>query len=252
MKASKFTKNIFSVMKKHSPGILTGIGIAGMLATTIMAVQATQKALTLIEDKKEEMQLEKLPVQETIKATWKCYIPAAVTGVMSIACIAGASSVNARRNAAIATAYTLSETALREYKEKVVETIGEKKEKEVQAAVAKGRLERNPVQNNEVVVTERGNTLCYDAISGRYFKSDMEKLKRAENEINRQLLNDGFVSLNDFYYEIGLDNIKLGDELGWDTRHSLLTINFSSQIASDGTPCLVLDFSVAPVYDYYK
>ena len=160
MKASKFTKNVFSVMKKHSPGILTGIGIAGMLATTIMAVQATPKALPLIEDKKEELRLEKLPVQETIKATWKCYIPAAVTGVMSIACIAGASSVNARRNAAIATAYTLSETALREYKDKVVETTGEKKEKEVQAAVAKGRLERNPVQNKEVVVTERGNTIC--------------------------------------------------------------------------------------------
>lgn len=257
MSTSKITKNIWSVMRKHSPGILTGVGIAGMITTTVMAVQATPKALILIDKAEQKKKIESgelvgLTSVETVKAAWKCYIPAAIVGTVSIGCLIGASSVNMRRNAALATAYTLSETALREYKEKVVETIGEKKEKAVRDAIAKDKLERNPVTNNEVIITERGNTLCYDAISGRYFKSDIEKLKRAENELNHQMLNDGFISLNDFYYEIGLDNIKLGDDLGWDTRHGLVSLNFDSQLASDGTPCLVLNFSVAPVYDYYK
>ena len=253
MNLSNITKSIRTTLKKRSPEILTGIGIAGMIATTVMAVQATPKALVLIEERKEALEVEELAITETIKAAWKCYIPTAVTGALSIACIVGASSVNARRNAAIATAYTLSETAMREYKDKVIETIGEKKEQSVRDAIAKDRIDKNPVTKNKVVITEKGNTLCYDSISGRYFKSDIEKLKGAINELNRQMLNDGSVSLNDFYYEIGLDNIKIGDDLGWDTRQEeLIELNFSSQLADDGTPCLVLDFAIAPKYDYYK
>ena len=119
-------------MSKHSPEILTGLGIAGMVTTTVLAVRATPKAIQLIEKKKEELDLkpeDKLTVVETVKATWKPYIPAAVTGTASVACLVGASSVNLRRNAALAAAYHLSETALTEYREQVIETIGKNKEK---------------------------------------------------------------------------------------------------------------------------
>ena len=113
MNLSNMVKSVGATMKKHSPEILTGIGVAGMIATTVMAVKATPKAILLINEKEVELKVEKLTLAETVKTTWKCYIPAAITGVSSIACIIGASSVNARRNAALATAYTLSETALR-------------------------------------------------------------------------------------------------------------------------------------------
>lgn len=174
-------------LQKHSPEILTGIGIAGMVTTTILAVRATPKALLLIQEaeevKHQNTDASALTPVETIKAAWLCYVPAAVTGVLSMTCLIGASSVNLRRNAALATAYTLSESALKEYREKVVETIGEKKEQAVQDAVAKERISKSPVTNQEVIITEKGNTLCYDVISGRYFKSDIEKLKRAANDL---------------------------------------------------------------------
>lgn len=250
MNLSNMVKSVGATMKKHSPEILTGIGVAGMIATTVMAVKATPKAILLINEKEVELKVEKLTLAETVKTTWKCYIPAAITGVSSIACIIGASSVNARRNAALATAYTLSETALREYKDKVIETFGDKKEQAVRDAIAKDKVENNPVQNNEVHITDRGDTLCYDPLSGRYFKSSIEKLKRAENEINRRMLLDGAVSLNELYYEIGLDEIRVGNYLGWNAEKSLVDMCFSSQLATDGTPCIVLDFTVAPVYDY--
>ena len=121
-------------LKKHSSTILTVISAGGVVATTVLAVKATPKALQLIEAKKVEVGLQPdtpLPTKEVVKATWKCYIPAATTGVLSATCIIGASRVNLRRNAALATAYKISETALSEYKEKVVETIGEKKAKEM-------------------------------------------------------------------------------------------------------------------------
>lgn len=247
---SNISKGIRTAIKKHSPEILTGIGITGMITTAVMAVRATPKALFLIEERKEETNVDRLTPMETIKATWTCYIPAAISGGLSVICLIGASSVNVRRNAALATAYTLSESALKEYQEKVVEHIGEKKEQAVRDAIAKDKLEQDPVTNREVIITDKGNTLCYDALSGRYFKSDIDKIKKAINEINKNMLGDMYVSLNDFYYELGLDNTKLGDDLGWNVNNGLIDLNFSSQLASDGTPCLVINYQVAPRYDY--
>lgn len=249
---TKFVKSVQTEVSKRSPEILTGIGIAGMITTTVLAVKATPKALTLMEERKWDLEVEKLTPIETIKTTWKCYIPAAITGTVSIGCLIGASSVNARRNAALATAYKLSETALSEYRDKVVETIGEKKEQTIREKVDKDRVEKNPVSKSEVIITEKGNTLCYDSISGRYFKSDIEKIKRAVNELNRRMTYDVYVSLSEFYDELDLDHTLLSDDLGWSIDDGLIEVNFSSQIADDGTPCIVINYAIAPKYDYSK
>ena len=249
--------------RKHSPEILTGIGIAGMLSTTVLAVRATPKALMLIEEKKREKKFTvikdggnpDLTKLEIVKAAWKPYIPAVITGAASIACLVGASSVNARRNAALAAAYALSETTLADYKEKVVETIGEKKAQEVKDAIAKDKVENDPVSHKEIVITDKGETLCYDALSGRYFKSDIEYIRRAVNNLNERLLFDTHVSLNEYYDEIGLEEIfPMGENLGWtvdpdSANKGLIELDFSSQLA-EGTPCLVVGFSNAPRYDH--
>lgn len=249
---SNVGKSIRMFTSKHTPEILTGFGIAGMVTTTVFAVKSTPKALKLIEMKKEEDDKEELTPLEVIKTTWKCYIPSLVIGTASIACLVGASSVSARRNAALATAYKLSETALTEYREKVVETIGEKKEQAIQEQVDKERIEKNPVSKNEVIITDRGTTLCYDYQSGRYFKSDIEKIKKAVNEINRKMLLYDYVSLNDFYDELGLDHTPMGDDLGWRIDRGFIEPHFSSHLADDGTPCVVLNYEVAPQHDYSR
>ena len=255
---TKFLKNVGRTISKHSPEILTGIGIAGMVTTTVLAVKATPKAITLLEEKKREKSCDilneevKLTPVEVVRTAWKPYIPAAVTGTLSIVCLVGASSTSLKRNAALATAYKISETALSEYKAKVVETIGEKKETAIRDKIAKDKVDRNPVSKTEVIITDKGNTLCYDALSGRYFKSDIDRIKKAENAINKRLLNEMYISLNEFYEELGLGSTSIGDELGWNLDDGLIDLDFSSQIADDGTPCIVVDYRVAPKYNYYK
>ena len=244
-------KSAERVLTKYSPGILTGIGIAGMIGATFMAVKATPKALYLIETKKEEAEVEELTSVETIKTCWKCYIPAALTTVVSAACLIGASTVSAKRNAALATAYSISEAALREYQEKVVEVVGEKKEKAVRDAVAKNQIDRDPVTKSEVVIIDsNSNTLCYEPLSGRYFKSTIDKIKKAEIKLDRQMIQEMYVSLNDFYWEIGLDGTDLGDKMGWNLSKGYMDLSFSSQLADDGTPCAVIVYGIPPVYDY--
>lgn len=255
-KVSKFFKSAKAAVTKRSPEILTGIGITGMVTTTVLAVKATPKALDILREEKEERGYgydDKPPVNFVIKSCWKCYAPAFITCIASAACLIGASSVNARRNAALATAYSLSETALREYKEKVVETIGEKKERTVRDKIAKDKIEENPVSKTEVIVTEKGNTMCLDLLSKRYFKSDIEKIRRAENNLNKEILTGGgYVSVNDLYDELGLDHTDIGDDLGWSIDIGMVEIELSSQIAEDGTPCIVIGYAVAPKYDYYR
>ena len=116
--------------------------------------------------------------------------------------------------------------------------------------MAKETLEKEPVENKEVIITAKGDTLCFDIVSGRYFKSDIDKLKKAENELNRQMRNEMYISLNEFYYEIGLESIKLGDSLGWNIDDGYINLRFSSQLATDGTPCLVIDYEYGPKYDF--
>lgn len=255
---SKFARDVRLTLSRHSPEILIGIGIAGMITTTVLAVKATPKALQLIEEKKNELEVESLAPVEVVKTTWKCYIPAAISGAASIGCIVGSNSVNARRNAALATAYKLSETALSEYRDSVIETIGEKKERAVRDKVSEKQIKQNPVNQTEVIVTGRGKTLFYEPLSARYFYSDLEKIKRAENKLNKDIICDPFesgVTVNDFYDEIGIPGTATGDSLGWKRADYLIDIYPSAQMAEEGSehegePCIVLNFSNPPKYDF--
>lgn len=250
-KVTKFFKNVEMGLNRHSPEILTGIGIAGMITTTVLAVKATPKALRLLGEA-EVKKGEELTKKEVVKTAWKCYVPAAVTCAASVACLIGASSVHVKRNAVLAAAYKLSETSLAEYREQVIETIGEKKEAAIRSKVHKKHIDENPVGRSEIIITGNGESLCYDHHSGRYFKSDIEKIRRAVNVINKQMLNENYVSLNDFYDELGLAPTKLGEALGWNIDGGLIDVDFSSQLDENGKPCLAIDYRTEPKYDYYK
>lgn len=252
---AKFFKGVRTSVTKHSPAILTGLGIAGLLTTTVLAVRATPKALQRIEAAKETTGKEKLTPIETVKATWKCYVPATLTATTSVVCLVGAHSVHMRRHAALATAYKISETALTEYREKVIETIGEKKEQIIKEKIEKDHVDKNPVNSSEVIMTKKGETLCFDYYSSRYFESDIEQVKKAFNSLNSALLREDYVSLNDLYFELGLDSTGIGDAMGWNigrVGRNLVSPSISTQMASDGRPCIVVSCEPAPEHDYEK
>ena len=244
---AKLFNTIKSGMCKRSPEILIGFGIAGMITTTVLAVKATPKALMLIEDAQYEKE-EVLTTTEKVKAVWKCYVPAAVTGTASIACIIGANSVNAKRNAAIATAYKLSEAAFVEYKDKVIEEI-------IREKVAQKKVDDKPVAKSEVIITGGGDVLFLEPVSMRYFKSDIESVRKMVNDLNFRLTTgmEEYISLSEFYDEIGLSHTSTSDDLGWNIyRDGQISINFPAAKTDKGEPCLVLDYSVSPRYDYAK
>ena len=237
-----------TAITKHSPEILMGFGIAGMVATTVLAVGATPKALRCIEDATEEKGDDLSPM-EIVKATWKCYIPAAATCAVATGCLIGSCSVSMRRNAALAAAYKLSATALDEYHEQVVETIGEKKEKDIRDKVAQKQIDKTPVDEHNILNTGRGNTLFLDPLSQRYFRSDLELVRRAENRINKEMIHGlyGTANINDFYDELGIPRTDTGDMMGWNTEH-LMDLNITPGMTDWGEPCIVIAHYTRPDY----
>ena len=235
-------------MGKHSPEILTGRGVASMIGSTVLAVKATPKALYLLEEAT-DIKGDKLTPVEVVKTAWKPYIPAALTGIAGVTCVIGATAVNQKRNAALAAAYAISERTLVRYRDKVIETIGEKKEKEMKEKISQDMVNEQPVSKTPVIVTSKGNPLCMDSISGRYFRSDIDVIRKVVNELNRDMTYQNYISLDDLYTKLNLDSTGVSADLGWSLDDGLIDIEFDTCLA-DNEPCVVLNYTVKPRYDY--
>lgn len=241
MDIKAMSKVVLNGAKKHSPELLIGLGVAGFIGTVVMAVKATPKALEILETE-EKIKGEPLTKKEVVKATYKCYIPSFVTGASAIACIFGGTRTSVKRNAALAAAYTASEQSMKLYREKVAETIGEKKEKLVRDEVSKEMIKQNPPQSNQVIITPKGKTLCYDPLSDRYFEGDIEAIKRGIEQLNKLLRNEMSVNVNDYYANIGLPQNTLGDLVEWTVDEDYpIEPHYSSQLTEDDRPCFVIN-----------
>lgn len=248
-------KTIVHGIERESPTILTVLGITGIATTAIMAVRATPKALYLLEDErtkryKDESKRKPISKIDTVKIVWKCYLPAVLVGVATAGCFVSANSINLRRNAALASLYSVAEASLKNYQEKVIEVIGKNKEEKIQDALVQDKLDQNPASKSEVIITGKGETLFFDSWSGRYFKSDMEKVRKAQNDLNHALLggNEIYLPLNSLYYELGLEGIDAGSEIGWSFDYGMLEIKFTSKITDTGVPCIVMGYLIHPKF----
>lgn len=235
---------------RNASTILTCIGGVGVIVTSVLAVKATPKAMQLLEEAKEEKE-EDLTKLEVVKVVGPAYIPSVLVGASTIACIFGANILNKRKQAAIMSAYALIDNSYKEYKKKVVELYGEDADEEVREEVAKDRYKATDIEYSGE------QQLFYDEFSGRYFESTMEKVIRAEYEINRKISLWGAAFLNEFYEELGIPQVDYGEHLGWSsgglmdyTWSDWLDFHHSKTLIDDDLECYIITMGVEPMYDY--
>lgn len=261
MKLGILAKHAGKLANDNSPAILTAIGVTGAVMTAYLTGKASFKAANVIrdhvEDRKQEIGYDDDGIcresvfvehKTMVDLTWKLFVPAVGTGLMTITCILAANHIGTRRSAALASAYTISEKAFAEYKEKVIKNFGEKKEQSVRDEIAQDKVNRLPPR--EIIVAS-GDVLCCDLYTRRYFTSDMESLRRAVNDLNQKLIHESYVSLTDFYDLVGLEKTAESDEVGW-TTDNLVEVEYSTTLSPDNRPCITVDFSVLPVRRFYK
>lgn len=245
----KIVKRAGKMLAKNSPHILTGLGCGGLISTAVLTGRAMPKAIYILEEEENYRKRKHfLPATklDKVKLTWKEFIPAGAVGATAIACIIGANTVNTKRNAALAALYSLSETAFRDYKVKVVDEIGKVKEAKIRDEIAHNTLVQNPQGDRTIFMTGNGDVLCYDKLSDRYFHSSYETIRQKVNDLNYELITDMWLDLNDLYYALGLPNTKLGDQMGFSLEKEKIEIEYSTQLDPQGRPCLVIDTTVYP------
>lgn len=234
-------------LHEHSPAILTALGVSGTISTAYLAGKASYHAALIIAED-EAIAGTHDDVKERLKGrtklVWRLYIPAAMSGGLTIATIITANTVSTRRTAAIAAAYSLTDKAFTEYKEKVVETIGEKKATNIKDSIVQDALERTPPPDNLLILTGPGEVLCREHFTGRYFVCDMETLKKAQNDINAKLHRELYATLSDFYEMVGLEQTTMSDETGW-SADKQLELYFSAALAEGGKPCISFEYNYA-------
>lgn len=253
-------KTIKPFMTKHQPEILMSMGIGGMIFSTIWGIKATNRAKDIItnaQDKeynKAYHDVNKDPYiltnKDKIKLTWKLYIPVVVSMAVSIPCIVAGNRVSNKRNAALAAAYTLSETVLQEYQEKTREIVGEKKYNQIHEGVSQ-ELVNKTHDSSKVIMLGDGESLFFEPLSGRYFKSSWNKISKSANELNASAMGDmvGVTTLNDWFYILGLESTELGDELGWSTvdgSGGIIDISIDSVLTPENQPCGSIRYNTRP------
>lgn len=260
MNLSKFFRKTERLITDNSPLILTAIGSAGVLTTAYLTHKAALLSERIISEAvshPDSPYVNRDPSRrELFEICWKLYIPPALSASLSIAAIIGANRVGTRRAAAVAAAYTITERAFDEYKAKVVEKIGEKSETEVRDSIAQDRITASNKENLDldIILAGDGEVLCFDSFSGRFFKSDMESLRRAENNVNQQILHEDSATVSNYYSNVGLESTTISDQMGWNTN-KMLVLHFSGTLKEykgREIPCMVVDFGTVPLTEPWR
>ena len=256
----RFARQSKMYLKHNSSTILTIASAVGTVVTVIMAVKETPKALKLIEDAQYEKG-EPLTAIEKVKVAGPVYIPSAVVGAGTVACMFGANVLNRRQQAALTSAYALIDGSYKEYKSKLKELYGEEVHNNVVDSIVKENCSKTYLRSpgffsNISLEPEEGDEgevrLFYDDYSKRYFETTMEKVLQAEYHLNRNFSIGFGVPVNEFYSFLGLCPIEGGDEVGWTMADGINWIDFNHRKVhiDSGLDCYVIEMEFSPMADY--
>lgn len=245
-------------MTKNAPAILVGVGTASVIAGAVCACKASWKA----KEVHSAMHMERGYVepelkQEYLKRVAPSFIPVVILTGGGIACFMAARRLDLKKQMAMASAYSmLSETA-NLYQDKVIERLGQEQHEEIMNEIAEQDLiTKFPATYEEesgvaIVAPGKGDVLVFDKVTGRYFYSDLARLKDAEAEVTRRCLDEMSVTVNDFYEAMGLPDVSyVGNAIGWDAMKCPPDIFYRSMLDENNRPCLVLVYETTVVNPY--
>ena len=254
-KVGKLVHNVEQTMSRRAPELLAGAGIACFIASTIAAIKIAPKAAKKLEDRKKDLKVEKLPVKEVVTTVGLDYLPVGI-GIVSGTGFTVASVVDSNNKyMALSTSYGLLKDFAYTYKDKVVETIGEKKEEKIRNEIAQEKLDKDQITENKIIITKEGNTLFKDSLTGQYFRSDINKFKSKAIELANTEISEDYAGVPEWLLDLGLNvpDTMLG--IGWSApdQGKIVTVSFSACVAHsyNDEPCLVVEYDPMPISDYY-
>lgn len=235
----------------NAPVILSGVAIIGVGATVYLTYRGTKSAEKKIQQNIfehcqpgedgtcEDPDFYDPDLRTKIRLTWKDYIPPVLAASLTIGCIVGAQYINAKKLAYAASVIGVYQTMDKEQKQRIKDFLPEGEYKKFLEQEDKDIVSSHPIPSN--IIVDGQSDICFDKLTGRYFASSKNRIHEMINEANASILRNGPMTINDFGAYLGLDDVKLGEEFGWDTD-KLIQPKFSAVQLDDGRYVTVLDY----------
>jgi Family of unknown function (DUF6353) len=254
-------------VQKASPEILLGVGIIGLVGSTVLACRATLKMSEVLDESKNKIDqatslehhdysesdrsrdLTLIKYQTGIQIV-KLYAPAIVVGGLSIYALTSSHNILSRRNAALTAAYAALEKGFNEYRARVVEKYGEEEDRDFRYGAEKVQIV-DPDTGKKKTVTRVGPgdpsiyARFFDPVSPSWSKEpeyNLIFLKCQQNYANDLLLSRGHIFLNEVYDMLGIPRSKAGAVVGWVLSKNGETDNFVNFGVFDGKEQVARDF----------
>lgn len=174
----------------------------------------------------------------------KVYSSTIVSGSITVFSMVFSHMLSAKRQAALMGAYTLLDKTSKDYRNKVKEVIGDKKEKEIGNAISQDKIIDTP-KNFPIKSQYDTGFPVYDSITGNQFYATVAQIKELEARHNREIeiFNQPYVSLNDLFSEIpSYKCIPIGNDIGWDIEHPI-DIAIGTHLNDLDQPCLSIRYN---------
>ena len=255
----KLTKTCAKFLRKHGGTILAVAASVGVVATAIETGRASTKAQKIIEKNTIAIDCENYgkscyTTKQKVLDCWKVYVPAAVLGGGTIACILGSNALNKKQIASLTAAYMALGKTYQTYRAQVRRTIGDQQENEIfETAKSIEMAEKDQTVKN--AATEK--LLCYDPIGKRYFHATEAELLTAFYEANRDFNANGYIALNDVYGYLNLDFIPELHGRGWSIDYmsemwnsGWIDFSYAKQQTDDGLEVYYVTAFEEPIEDY--
>ena len=242
-------KTISKFVKHNSSTILTVLSLAGVVSTVVTASQDTAKAKDVITVTRPRNR------KEELRATWKCYIPTAISAGTTMACILGSHYCSTKQKEALASAYSLSQLTLHKYQEKIVDRLGKNKSEALREEVYNEIAEvRSPSIGVMTGVTKpfdtgHGTTLFYLVPANLWFYSDKNFMDAQTNAMNHDVMTEMYYDGNEIMYRWGLPMDKRNSEWVF-TCEDLFEPHYEAQLMDNGQVRVNVDYNLIPFSEY--
>lgn len=233
-----------SQVRKNTPLILTASAVVGVVSTAVLAAKASPRAWEKYED------VDEFGTVAYFKASWKVYLPTLASAAVTVATIIMIHKAHTMKYSALMGLYVVGDKAYQELRESIDEVADDNTKELIKERTLKKAINREPEALAEAANEISHASLCYDMYSGRLFRSDLETIRQAENEFNKQLIHHMYGSLNEFYSLIGIEGIGAGEDTGWNSDQ-LMSIGYNSILTEQGVPAISIDFHDAPPFFNY-
>lgn len=240
---------LFENLKMKSPALLIATGCVGIACTAYSVFKSTPKYLEYVEENPDMGKLERS------KAIVRHFWPSMVIGAGSAACFIGAHTIDVRRQAVLASALGVSETALLEYKTAAEEALTENDVKKIEEKIAEKRSQDDPAPESMAHEYEfrQGEVLFKEPTSGQHFWSTVETVRQAERDCLYDCMTGMFISVNEFFDKIDspqLCHMDNGDNLGWNGEHPIKIQSMPIVQERPGVPVYHIYYQEPPTTQY--